>query len=584
MLEKLKSLFSKDELLRCGSCGIEREMLRVDSQGRLSQRPHPRAFGNKLKNPYITTDFAESQVEVVTPATTRVEDVYHLTKVLYDIIAMEIKDELLWPQSMPNIVQEEEIIIAEYDDSEDGMAARAYREDLMVRYGGRKQLISGIHYNYSFTDEFMEKLYGEDDRGISFKDFKDQVYLKIIRNYLRYRWLVIYLLGATPILHDTYRSECETPLKEIVHGVYSNGTAISYRNGYCGYRNKVDLLPDYTSIPAYLESVRAFIKKGYISEHKEIYNPIRMKPKDKKDFEPSLLRDGIQYLEYRGIDINPFEKGGISLVDLKFMQIFNLFLLTAQESDYSKWQEEALENHYRMAEEGLGEVTLMKDGVEVPKTQWAMEIMEDLFHLNGELQLEMEDVLNDALQRVEDAKKTYAYRLTEKIVEEGYLEGHLNLAKAYKTDTYENRYRLEGYEDMELSTQILIKEAIKRGVEVRILDRSDNFISLKQNGRLEYVKQATKTSKDNYVSVLMMENKTVTKKVLEDHGIRVPKGVEVNSLEELKSVIHKFIHRPLVVKPKSTNFGLGINIFKDGAQEDIVKAWEMLPNLTLPSF
>ena len=217
--------------------------------------------------------------------------------------------------------------------------------------------------------------------------------------------------------------------------MYSNGTAISYRNGYCGYRNKVDLLPDYTSIPAYLESVRAFIKKGYISEHKEIYNPIRMKPKDKKDFEPSLLRDGIQYLEYRGIDINPFEKGGISLVDLKFMQIFNLFLLTAQESDYSKWQEEALENHYRMAEEGLGEVTLMKDGVEVPKTQWAMEIMEDLFHLNGELQLEMEDVLNDALQRVEDAKKTYAYRLTEKIVEEGYLEGHLNLAKAYKTDT-----------------------------------------------------------------------------------------------------------------------------------------------------
>ena len=129
---------------------------------------------------------------------------------------------------------------------------------------------------------------------------------------------------------------------------------------------------------------------------------------------------------------------------------------------------------------------------------------------------------------------------------------------------------------MELSTQILIKEAIKRGVEVRILDRSDNFISLKQNGRLEYVKQATKTSKDNYVSVLMMENKTVTKKVLEDHGIRVPKGVEVNSLEELKSVIHKFIHRPSGGKPKSTNFGLGINIFKDGAsREDIVKAWEI---------
>src|SRR5690554_1794794 len=222
MLEKFKRLFSKDELLS-GNYGIEREMLRLDLEGNLSQKPHPKAYGNKLKNSYITTDFAESQVEVITPASSSVEETYHFTNILYDIIAMEDGEELLWPQSMPCIIDERDIIIAEFDTSEDGIIAREYREELIQKYGGKKQLISGIHYNFSFNDRLMEKLYKLDGQGLSFKDFKDQVYLKITRNYLRYRWLIIYLLGATPILHETYKSECDLELEEIADGVHSNG-------------------------------------------------------------------------------------------------------------------------------------------------------------------------------------------------------------------------------------------------------------------------------------------------------------------------------------------------------------------------
>ena len=574
MINKLKELTKNEKLIL--SCGIEREMLRVDSKGRLSQKDHPPVFGNKLKNPYITTDFAESQIELVTPAFKKAEDAYNFTNILYDIVSMEEGEELLWPQSMPNIIKEEDIRIAEYDDSEDGIEARDYREELMERYGGKKQLISGIHYNCSFDEGFIEKLYKLEETKTSYKDFKNRIYLKMIRNYLRYRWLVIYLLGATPIIHESYKSECKIELEEISEGVYTNKKAISFRNGHCGYRNKIDIFPDYTSIENYLKSVRKFIDQGYIRDHKEIYNPIRLKPIDKKNFDESILKDGIKYLEYRGIDINPFEKGGISLVDLYFLQIFNIYLLIKDESDYESWQIEALENHDKISDYGLDEIILIKDGKKIPKTQWALEVLEEITHVNKELSLDMGDVLEEMKDRIVDYKNTYAYKIIQLIKKEGYNKGHLNIAKKYKAESYKNRFKLEGFEDLELSTQILIKEAIKRGIEVDLVDRSDNFISLKREGKVEYVKQATKTSKDNYVSVLIMENKTLTKKVLEKHNIRVPRGIEVNSLEELRAGLRDIINKPIVIKPKSTNFGVGINIFKEGAgEEDILKAWEI---------
>ncbi len=138
---------------------------------------------------------------------------------------------------------------------------------------------------------------------------------------------------------------------------------------------------------------------------------------------------------------------------------------------------------------------------------------------------------------------------------------------------FTNRFQLEGYEDLELSTQILMKEALKRGILVEILDRKENFISLKKDHRVEYVKQATKTSKDTYISVLIMENKSVTKKVLQDEGILVPQGMELHSMDAVQNLVKDWLAKPMVVKPKSTNFGIGINIFKEGASEqDILQA------------
>lgn len=575
MLETIKKLFTPHELLK-GNYGIEREALRVTSEGILSNKPHPDVFGDKVHNQYITTDFSESQVEVITPVLNTVEDVYNFTNALYNIVAMEIEEEYLWPQSMPCAIQDEKLIpLAIY--SEEEKEARKYREKLLDKYGGKKQLISGIHYNFSFNEIIIQRLYENENTNISYKEFKNNIYLKVARNYLRYRWIIIYLLGGTTTLHESYLDECcKKHLKEIAVASFSNDGAVSYRNGECGYKNNVDLFPNYNSVESYINSISTFINDGIIESHKELYSQIRLKPKSTKNFSKSLLEDGISYLEYRSIDINPFEKGGISLEDLRFFEIFNIFLLIYDESDYENWQEEAQENQHIIAKLGQNDIMLKKDGKFISKEKWALDILKYIKTISNELNLNRDGVINSIINKIKDNKLTYAYRISEKVKKEGYIQAHLNLAKQYKKQAYMNRFKFDGYDDLELSTQILIKESIKRGITIEILDRSDNFISLKNKDKFEYVKQATKTSKDSYISVLIMENKTVTKKVLANNNIEVPDGKEFYSIEQVKDSIKDLVNKPIVIKPKSTNFGLGISIFQNGANEvDIIKAFDI---------
>ncbi|MEF9959862.1 MAG: bifunctional glutamate--cysteine ligase GshA/glutathione synthetase GshB, partial [Niameybacter sp.] len=391
-----------------------------------------------------------------------------------------------------------------------------------------------------------------------------------------YRWLLIYLLGSTSIMHESYVEECVKQLDEVNNEAYSNKGALSYRNSECGYTNQVEMFPSYDSVDKYVASIEGFIKKGLIESPKELYSQIRLKAYDNNQFLSSLQDKGVFYLEYRSIDINPFDKAGIKLEDLYFMHLFNLFLLLEEGTDYAHWQEEALQNQKRIAKFGQRNITLLKDGEEISKETWGLEMLEEMKSINIRLGLEKDDVLNQMIEKIKDYKLTYAYKIMQKVKAQGYIVAHLNLAKQYKEEAYTKRFRLNGYEDMELSTQILMKEAIKRGIKVEILDRSENFICLEKGENVQYVRQATKTSKDDYITVLIMENKAVTKKVLDKQGITVPQGKSFNKKEEAIQAMQYFVGQPIVVKPKSTNFGVGISIFPEGANKaDLTKAIEI---------
>ncbi|TCI64258.1 bifunctional glutamate--cysteine ligase GshA/glutathione synthetase GshB [Exiguobacterium sp. SH3S1] len=564
MQKRFKQL--SKQLLTSGRFAIEREMLRVTTDGTLAVTKHPSRLGDKATHPYITTDFSESQIELITPTFPTVEAAHNFLETLYDITALNIGDERLWPQSMPCPLPDGGVIpLADFGSS--GIEAGRYREHLLQKYGAKKQLISGIHFNFSFSDELIAALYEGSPK--QYDRFKNELYLKLVRNYLRLRWLAVYLLGGTPAVHTSYEERCVSQMQALNEDVYSNTTALSYRNSDCGYTNVEPLYPNYATLPDYASSVRRMIAKGDIANPNELYSPIRLKTSRGGNDLDRLEKNGIDYIEIRNIDLNPFEKTGIALDDLRFLHVFLLYLALKDETDFADWQAEAFRNQQLVAKEGLSpSLVLERDGEPVALQTFARDLVADIESFNAQHDLGFSDVFASVRERIDNVEATYSARLTKVMTDEGYTTWSLRQAETYYEDAFANRFRMHGYTDMELSTQVLMKSALKRGYAVDVVDRDDQFIRLRHGNRVEYVRQATKTSKDNYVSVLMMENKTVTKHVLAEHGIHVPGGVELRSEDDLRNVWSAFSAQPIVLKPKSTNFGIGIHIFKDGTTLD----------------
>ncbi|RHX79087.1 bifunctional glutamate--cysteine ligase GshA/glutathione synthetase GshB [Leptospira yasudae] len=133
-------------------------------------------------------------------------------------------------------------------------------------------------------------------------------------------------------------------------------------------------------------------------------------------------------------------------------------------------------------------------------------------------------------------------------------------------------FTLEGFEDLEISTQIMIRDALNRGLEVEVLDRKNHFLRLKNsNGLVQYVKEASKTALDSYMSFLVMENKTISKIVLFESGLEVPAGDSFADADAALVFWQKNANRKMVVKPVTTNFGIGITILIPHASEEDVK-------------
>ncbi len=525
---------------------LEHETIRVQDC-RISKRNHPEVFEPKSEHKYITTDFSESQMELITPVFCNAKDLYDFSNTLYDISALAIEDdELLWPYSMPCYIEsEEDIREAIFGDDEYGKKAYNYRLYLTEKYGKKKQTISGIHFNFSLCNKVIDKLGQE---GLS----KNDIYLKIIRNYRKYKFLTVALLGASPISDKSFLD------KEKM---------VSIRNSSHGYRNLVKLNIDYNSVDGFIKSVNKHKEDGLICDEREIYETIRIKTKSKNLLE-DLKTDEIRYVEIRNIDINPYEKGGISIEQIEMLKYIIFYCLIKEESAFTV-DGEMLNDFVAETYDFDTKIPFMDKTI----NELLKEILTDMLVTFEKTNTNV-DTLKKYLSDVSNNRYLYK-NVAEDIERLGYC-GFLNkFAIEYRQDAFNNRFKLYGFEDMELSTQILMKESIKNNVEVEVVDIFDNFIKLKSGGKSEYIKQATKTSLDNYSVVCAMENKVVTKKILDENGIKVPKGKDF--LDANKAYDYaKELGGSFVIKPKSTNFGLGINIFKEQADlEEVKKAIEI---------
>ena len=248
--------------LSSSKIGLEKESLRVSQDGGISQAPHPVAWGSPLTHPQITTDFSEALAELVTPPCDSIKEVIQSLDDIQNFVYRHLDNELLWATSMPCVVAgETSIPLAQYGSSNAAKMKTVYRRGLGLRYGRAMQVIAGVHFNYSFSDDFWRLYQGLLGDDTELKDFKSVHYMGLIRNLLRYGWLVPYLFGASPAVCKSFLNGKRTMLQEFNTSTYYEPYATSLRLGDIGYQNnKEDLAgikANYNSLGAYVDSIHA---------------------------------------------------------------------------------------------------------------------------------------------------------------------------------------------------------------------------------------------------------------------------------------------------------------------------------------
>lgn len=527
--------------------GIERESLRVDRQGKLAHTPHPSCLGARSFHPYIQTDFCEFQMELITPVAKSTTEARRFLGAITDVAGRSIsKDELLWPLSMPPRIKAQEIQVAQLENEFE----RYYRNYLAEKYGTKLQAISGIHYNMELGKDLVEALFQESDQ-IDIIAFKNALYLKLAQNYLRYRWVTTYLFGAAPVAEQGFfDQEVPEPVR-------------SFRNSDHGYVNKEEIQVSFASLEDYVSAIENYVEQGDLIAEKEFYSAVRFRG---QKVNRSFLDKGITYLEFRNFDLNPFERIGISQ---NTMDTVHLLLLAFLWLDAPENVDQALAQGHALNEKIALSHPLepLPSEAETQNITTALDQLVQHFGL-GDYHQSLVKQVKDAFA---DPNQTLAAQLLPHIKDKSLADFALDKALAYHDYDWTAHYALKGYEEMELSTQMLLFDAIQKGLHFEILDEQDQFLKLWHKDHVEYVKNGNMTSKDNYVVPLAMANKTVTKKILADAGFPVPAGDEFTSLEQGLAYYPLIKGKQIVVKPKSTNFGLGISIFQEPASLDNYK-------------
>lgn len=405
---ELQALAQPDALgvLTAINRGIEKESLRINTDGKLAQTPHPQGLGSALSHSSITTDYSEALLEFITPVSTSIEGSLQTLEDIHCFVNQQLDQEILWSASMPCIVTGDAgIPVAQYGSSNVARMKTVYRYGLGHRYGRLMQAISGIHYNFSMPQAYWDMAWQTAGRPGNITDYISQRYLGLIRNFHRYSWLLIYLFGASPAVCASFLRGRDN------HGLQSfdesgkslylpYGTAL--RMGDLGYNSDAqkDLDVCYNTLGNYVETLCSAIKQphpGYshipagqdgdyqqlndslLQIENEFYSPIRPKRVANSGETPlnALVRAGIEYIEVRCIDVSPFSAVGMDAKQIRFLDTFLLYCLLEESADCDEDEQhtqaanlEAVVNRGRqpglLLDTGNGNISL---------TQWADDLL-----------------------------------------------------------------------------------------------------------------------------------------------------------------------------------------------------------------
>ncbi len=355
-------------LLNAGLVGLEKESMRVSTDGHIAQTPHPDILGAALTNRFITTDYSEALLEFVTPPFPDIRQALDALQAVHQFCYRKNPDELLWNTSMPCVVDGEvSIPIAEFGSSNQGRFKHVYRQGLGYRYGKTMQVIAGIHFNYSVAKDLWPLLLQWEGSDESLQAFRSRRYFGLIRNAQRHAWLLSYLFGASPALCKSFlKGKDPGELEEYNDNTFLAPLGTSLRLSDVGYTNsrgkRRALKVRYDSLDSYLQGLSKALKTPWPAYQKigvcvdgryrqlndrllqienEYYTAIRPKqiPEGQQTLSQALAEKGVEYVELRVLDINLFEPVGITESQGRFLEMYLLFCLLSDSPpvSYDEW-------------------------------------------------------------------------------------------------------------------------------------------------------------------------------------------------------------------------------------------------------
>ena len=476
--------------------GIERETLRVTPTGAIAETLHPEGLGKALTHKWITTDFAESLLEFITPVDKSISHNLAFLRDLHRYTARHLQDERMWPLSMPCFIEsEDKITLAQYGSSNVGQFKTLYREGLKNRYGALMQTIAGVHYNFSLPIEFWQAWAGIEDEE-SGKEKISEGYLRLIRNYYRFGWVIPYLFGASPAICGSFLKDRETSLSfdKTDCGTYYLPYATSLRMSDLGYTNKSqsDLNITFNKLDEYVENLKKAIHKpsaefeklgvkkvgkyiqlntNVLQIENELYAPIRPKrvPKGNESPSDALLRGGIEYIEVRSLDINPFSAIGVNETQARFVDLFLIWCVLADAPEMNAQELDCCrQNWNRVILEGRkpGQVIGFGCGSEVkPLVEVGQQLFNDLIRVAEVLDTccdaKYQEVCHQFVAMFKDPTLTYSALVMDEMLEKGIGGYGLELAEKYFEQLVNEPYEVITEEQFEQARLASIEKQAK---------------------------------------------------------------------------------------------------------------------------
>lgn len=408
----------KQHLLE-GNFGLEKESLRIREDGTLSHSPHP-----FVDDPHIVKDFCENQTEINTSvhdsAKAAVEELEFHNRRIYESLKSLPEREYLWLFSNPPYIQNEsDIPVAVFEGIE--VSKTAYREYLSAKYGRYKMTFSGIHVNYSFSEELLKAEFSHQEEK-DYQKYKNRFYLDLAQKVAAYGWLLVAVTAASPLLDSSF----------VEKGVYDQDVftgMASVRCGEMGYWNEFAPILDYSDISSYAESIRRYVNMGLLKAASELYYPVRLKPAGENNLD-SLCKNGVNHIELRMFDLNPLAEAGVEEKDIRFAQLFLVWLAaSANQPFYEKDQIQAVQNFKNAARYDLKTVNILTpDGEICSVVHAAGNVIDRMKAFYDGFSPDIEEILQFEYEKFMDAENRYAWKIRKQFGD-GYVKKGLKLVK-----------------------------------------------------------------------------------------------------------------------------------------------------------